>query len=385
MIGWIVEKTSRSGWRQKWRRFRIVTTAVSVTLVSAASWRRCVGAPARAGTLHDRLLGHGSCGLRFAVLARRLTGQLQEHVVERRPPQAHVADADPGAAELRGGLLDQHEAIPRRRQGQPVRPPVLLRSAAADAKQRRLCLDALLHVGQLHLEDLAADAVLELAARPFCDHPAVVDHRDLVGELVCLFEVLRRQQDRRSLAAKVADDLPDLVATARIKTRRRLVEEEHTRLREQAGRQVESPSHPARVRLCRSVSGVGELEALEQLRRSAAGLRAREPEQAPEHLQVLAARQQLVDRRELTGQRQQLAHARRLGDDVAPEQLCPTRIRHEQRRQDADERRLARPVRAKQAEDHPLRDHQVDAGQRSRRPEPLDHARDADRGRPVVP
>jgi len=95
-----------------------------------------------------------------------------------------------------------------------------------------------------------------------------------------------------------------------------------------------------------SVGGVGELEAFEQLRRSAAGLRAREPEQAPEHLQVLAARQELVDRGELTGQGQQLAHARRLGDDVVPEQLDLSRVRLEQRRQDADERRLARPVRA---------------------------------------
>ena len=119
----------------------------------------------------------------------------------------------------------------------------------------------------------------------------MVDDGDLVRELIRFFEVLRRQQDRRPLAAQVADDLPDLVATPRIETRRRLVEEEHARLREQAGRQVEPPSHPARVCLRGSVGGVGELEALEQLRRAAAGLRAREPEQAPEHLQVLAARQ----------------------------------------------------------------------------------------------
>ena len=144
--------------------------------------------------------GYGCCDLRVAVLARRLAGQLQEHVVERRPAQAHVVDADPGAAELRGGFLDQDEALARRRQGQPVRPPVLLRSAAADTKQRSLCLGALPHVGQLHLEDVAADPVFELAARAFRDHPAVVDHRDLVGELVRFFEVLRRQQDGRSIA-----------------------------------------------------------------------------------------------------------------------------------------------------------------------------------------
>ena len=45
--------------------------------------------------------------------------------------------------------------------------------------------------GQLDLEDLAADAVLELAAGPLCDHLSVVDDRDLIGELVGLLQVLR--------------------------------------------------------------------------------------------------------------------------------------------------------------------------------------------------
>ena len=245
--------------------------------------------PAR--TLQDLLVGHGNGARRFAVLARRLAGQLEEDVVERRSAQADVADADPGATELGGGLLDEDEALPRRRQGQPVRPLILLRSAAADAKERGLGLVTLLHVGQLDLEDLAADAVFELVARPLRDHAAVVDDGDLVRELIRFFEVLRRQQDRRALAAQVTDDLPDLVATPRIETRRRLVEEEHARLREQAGREVEPPSHAARVCLRGSVGGVGEFEALEQLRRATAGLSAREPEQAPEHLEVLASGQ----------------------------------------------------------------------------------------------
>ena len=47
--------------------------------------------------------------LRFAVLARRLAGQLEEDVVERRSAQAQVADADPGATELGRGLLDEDE------------------------------------------------------------------------------------------------------------------------------------------------------------------------------------------------------------------------------------------------------------------------------------
>src|SRR5207245_7108387 len=112
-------------------------------------------------------------------------------------------------------------------------------------KERGLGLVTLPHVGQLDLEDLPADTVLELVAGPLRDHAAVVDHGDLVRELIRLLEVLRRQQDRRPLAAQVADDRPDHVATPRIETRRRLVEEEYARLRKQARREVEPPSHAA--------------------------------------------------------------------------------------------------------------------------------------------
>src|SRR2546427_1032922 len=135
--------------------------------------------------------------------------------------------------------------------------------AAADTKQRGLRVVTLLNVRQLYLEDLAADAVLQLVASAFRNHAAVVDDRDLVRELIRLLEVLSRQQDRRARAAQVADDLPDLVATPRIETCGRLVEEEHTRLREHAGCEVEPPPHAARICLRGSVGGIRELEARE--------------------------------------------------------------------------------------------------------------------------
>src|SRR5581483_3935344 len=286
-----------------------------------ASQRRSVQMPGPAGALCERRARRSNRGRRLAVLARRLAGELQEDVVERRAPQAEVADADPGVAKRGGGLLDEDEALPRRRERQSVRTPILLGGSAADPSERFLGFATLAHVGQLDLEDLAANAVLELVAGPFRDYPAVVDHCDLVRELIRLFEVLRRQQDRRALAAQVADDLPDLVAAAGIETCGRLVEEQHTRLGEQAGGEVEPPPHPTRVGLRGSVGGVDELESLQQLRRAAACLRSRETEEAPEHLEVLATRQQLVDRRELTGQGEQLTDARGLADDVVPEQL----------------------------------------------------------------
>src|SRR4029079_950522 len=95
---------------------------------------------------------------------------------ERRPAQAHLADADPRATQLRGGLLDEDETLPRRRQRQPVRPPILLRLAAAGAKKCGPGFVPLPHVGQLDLEDVTADAILELVAGSFSDHAAVIDH-----------------------------------------------------------------------------------------------------------------------------------------------------------------------------------------------------------------
>jgi hypothetical protein len=108
--------------------------------------RRCVRAGELAETAHDPLVAEGGV-LLFAVLARRLAGQLEEDVVERRSAQAHITDADTGPAELGGGLLDKKETLPRGWQGQPVRPRILLRRATANANERRLGLVTLLDVG----------------------------------------------------------------------------------------------------------------------------------------------------------------------------------------------------------------------------------------------
>jgi hypothetical protein len=51
-----------------------------------------------------------------------------------------------------------------------------------------------------------------------------------------------------------------------------------------------------------------------------------QPEQASEHLQVLAPGQQLVDRRELPREAEQLADGARFARDVVAEDLRPSRI-----------------------------------------------------------
>lgn len=174
------------------------------------------------------LLRRAGGGLRLRVVARWLTGQLQEDVVEGWSTQSHVRHHDACAAQLGGGLLDQHKALAGGWQYEPVGPLFSLRSAAPDAEQRSLRLFPLLRVDQLNLKDLTADAVLELAARPLRDHAAAVDHRNLVRELIRFLQVLSRQQDRRPVAAQIADDFPNLVATSRVETCCWLVKEEHT-------------------------------------------------------------------------------------------------------------------------------------------------------------
>jgi hypothetical protein len=112
---------------------------------------------------------------------------------------------------------------------------------------------------------------------------------------------------------------------------------------------------------------------LEQLAGAAADLLAGQLEQAAEHLQVLPPGQQLIDRRELPRQAEQLANGGRLAHDVVAEDLRPPRIRRQQRGQNAHQRGLARSVRAQQAKHHPTRDLEPGTIQRHGRPEPLDH------------
>ena len=243
------------------------------------------------------------------------------------PREGKVAHADVGVAQRCSGVLDQLEPVSRRRQRQPVGPLLRLRLAAAHAAQHGLGLVAARGARKLDLEDLAADPLLQLVPGALGDHPAVVDHGDPIRELVRLLEVLGGQQERRSLADELAHDRPDLVAAARVEPGRRLVEEEDPRPRQQARREVEPAAHPAGVGARRAVGGVGEVEALEQLVRTLPRLRRREVEEAAEHHQVLAAREDLVDRRELPRQAEQLADGGRVVDDVVTEDARPGRRR----------------------------------------------------------
>ena len=357
--------------------------------MTAERTARGVGRRSRRTALRDadrsrrRLLGRGAAPGRgagcAAVLAGRGPGQLQEHIVQRGPAQPDVADADLGPAQPRGRLLHQREPVARGREGEPVRALIGLGITAADPGEQRLGPVTLPRAGQFHLQDLAADAVLELVPGSLRDHLPAVDDRDPVGQLIGFLQVLGGQQQRGPLALQLPHDGPDLVAAARIQARGRLVEEQHLRARQQARRDVEPAPHPAGVSPRRPVRRRRQFEPLQQLTGPAPGLLPGQVEQAAEHLQVLPPGQQLIDRRELPRQADQLTDRSSLTHHVVTENLRPARIRRQQRGQNPDQRGLARPVRAQQAKHHPRRNLQPGTIQRHTRPETLDHTLDPHR------
>jgi hypothetical protein len=106
---------------------------------------------------------------------------------------------------------------------------------------------------------------------------------------------------------------------------------------------------------------LGEAEGLEQLSRSRLGVGPPQPEEAPEQEQVLAAREVLVDGRELSREADEPAHRVGLGRDVAAEYARRAGVRLEQRREDPDRGRLPGAVRPEDAVDGAGADGEVDA------------------------
>jgi hypothetical protein len=233
--------------------------------------------------------------------------------VVSRERQEHVVEA---------GLVDR-----QRRRGElgEVQPPEDLDQHArtvvrAETDRRGLAFD-LVAVGELRpgplrrilvveaeLGDRAPELGLQHRRRVVRDHVPVVDHRHPSGELVRLLQVLGGEENGGAVAHQLSDHVPELVPAEQVEAGRRLVQEEHRRTRHQGGCDVQSPPHPTRVRPGRSVGGVEEVEAAEQLvraRRDRSGNHLREHADQP---QVLPPGEVGVDRRELAGQADHAAH-----------------------------------------------------------------------------
>ena len=69
------------------------------------------------------------------------------------------------------------------------------------------------------VDAVVADPRLQLVGRAVRDGAAVVEHDDVVGQLVGLLEVLRGEDDRGAVAHEVAQHLPQVAAAARVEAR----------------------------------------------------------------------------------------------------------------------------------------------------------------------
>src|SRR3954453_14776774 len=123
----------------------------------------------------------------------------------------------------------------------------------------------------LHVLDLCGrDEPLELGKGSVHDDPALVEDRDAICELLGLVQVLGRQQDRRAEGGKLLHGLPHIDTALRIQPRRRLIEKDDRRAPDEAHRDVQAATHPARIGRAPPRAGVGQREALEEAVRDGA-------------------------------------------------------------------------------------------------------------------
>ena len=89
----------------------------------------------------------------------------------------------------------------------------------------------------------------QLARRPDAHDPPLPHHRDAVGELLGLVEVVRREQDGLAERAEGADHLPRGASRLRVEAGGRLVEEDEVGIADERDAEIEPSLLPARERL----------------------------------------------------------------------------------------------------------------------------------------
>jgi len=243
-----------------------------------------------------------------------------------------------------------------------------LEHAAEQARR----LVALGRVEQPDAQRAAADGCLQASRRSLGDDLAAVDDRDAVGELIGLVEVLGAEQHRRAQPGEGADDVPHLVARARVQARGRLVEEHELGRDDDARREIQAPAHAAGEVLHEPSARLLEAEGPEQLVGPYARRLRSVAEQPAEQDEVLPGGQVVVDRGELAGQADEPAHGVGLGHDVVPEHPRAARVGTQERGEHPDRRRLAGAVGPEHAVHGAALDGQVDAVDGARRAKALD-------------
>ncbi len=289
-----------------------------------------------------------------------MPGQGDEHVVEGGAAQAYVVDLDAPAVEFADDLGEQ---LGTARHGHGQFAGVLLDRglALAEAGEHLARGGDVLPLVDDDLHALAAGTGLELVGGAAGDDLAVVDHADVVREVVGLLQVLGGEEQGGAAGDQFLDDAPQLLAVAGVESGGRLVHEHHGWADDEGGREVQAPAHAAGVRLGRAVRGVGEVEAFEEFGGPGFGRLGLHLVELADHLEVLAAGQVLVYGRELAGQADGPADFVGVFEHVHAGDDGLAAVGPQEGGQDTYGRGLARAVRAEQTQDGAFGDIEVHA------------------------
>lgn len=186
----------------------------------------------------------------------------------------------------------------------------------------------------------------------------MVEQCDLIG----FFQVLRGEEDGDTVVGdEPANDVPHGAPATRIETGGWLVEEDDPRTTHQRHRQVEAPTHAARVGTRRLVRGVHQVELLQQFLRTPTAIDLAEPVQIGHQDQVFGTGEQTVDCRELAGHTDFRADRVGVGGKVVAGDAHPPGVGADQCGQNLNHRGLSCPVGTEEREDGPLCYLEIDA------------------------
>ena len=180
----------------------------------------------------------------------------------------------------------------------------------------------------------------------------MIDDRDAIAELVGFVHVVRRDEHGQlALRLEPLEHFPHVHARHRIETGRRFVEKEDPRLVNQASRDFDAPPHAAREVLHLFVAPLRQLDRVEQFVDQPLPLFARDAVQLGVDDQVFFDAQFEIAGHRLRDDADRMAHAVGLLDHVEAVNHGRAGCRRQQRRQHADQRRLAGAVWSEQAEE----------------------------------
>ena len=178
---------------------------------------------------------------------------------------------------------------------------------------------------------------------------SVIENDDVVGQSVCFFQILRRQNDGGAVANQPTQYLPKIASTARIEPGRWLIKEEHLGGRNKACGQVEPTAHTTGERFHELVTCLNQVKRFDQLIGASPSLSLGESVQPPDQFEIQSGVHKAIDGGLLGGNSDPVAHAICLPDDVEPRNGCAAFGRRRERCKNPDRRRLTCTVMAKQA------------------------------------